>query len=151
MPYRICKVFDVESGHQLSRHPGKCRLPHGHSRRIEIVLEAARLDAQGMVCDFSALKEAAEQIVERFDHALCINTRDPMFATLKKAYGDGVIGFPDQDPTTEVVARSLFDAIRANLAAQTRKRNTRYPLRRNVRLVRVRVWETPRGWAEYEG
>ncbi|MFZ4397218.1 MAG: hypothetical protein ACOYOU_16505 [Kiritimatiellia bacterium] len=49
------------------------------------------------------------------------------------------------------MARTLFDAIRANLAVQMRKRDTRYPLRRNVRLVRVRVWETPRGWAEYEG
>jgi 6-pyruvoyltetrahydropterin/6-carboxytetrahydropterin synthase len=80
-----------------------------------------------------------------------MNTRDPMFATLKKAYGDHVIGFPNEDPTTEVVARTLFERIRANLAAQARTRGARYPLRRSVRLVRVRVWETTSGWAEYEG
>ncbi len=151
MPYRICRVFDVESGHQISKHPEKCRFPHGHSRRIEVVLEADQLDGGDMVCDFSVVKEAARQIVESLDHALCVNTRDPMFATLKKAYGDSVIGFKNQDPTTEVVARALFESIRASLKAQAKTRNARYPLRRGVRLVRVRVWETARGWAEYEG
>ena len=151
MPYRICKIFEVESGHQISKHPEKCRFPHGHSRRVEIVLEADRLDERDMVCDFAVVKAAARQVVEAFDHALCLNTRDPMFATLKKAYGDHVIGFPNEDPTTEVVARTLFERIRANLAAQARTRGARYPLRRSVRLVRVRVWETSSGWAEYEG
>ena len=151
MPYRICKMFEVESGHQISKHPEKCRFPHGHSRRIEIVLEADRLDTRDMVCDFAVVKAAARDVVEAFDHALCLNTRDPMFATLKKAYGDRVIGFTNEDPTTEVVARTLFDSIRANLATQARARNARYPLRRAVRLVRVRVWETSHGWAEYEG
>jgi 6-pyruvoyltetrahydropterin/6-carboxytetrahydropterin synthase len=151
MPYRICKVFEVESGHQLSKHPEKCRSPHGHSRRIEIVLEADRLDPRDMVCDFSVIKAAARQVVESFDHALCVNTRDPMFAILKKAYGDSVIGFQNEDPTTEVVARTLFKHIRANLKSQAKKKDARYPMRRGVRLVRVRVWETPHGWAEYEG
>ena len=151
MPYRICKVFEVESGHQLSKHPEKCRSPHGHSRRIEVVLESRQLDARDMVCDFAVVKEAARQVVESFDHALCVNTCDPMFATLKKAYGDLVIGFTDEDPTTEVVARTLFDAIRANLKKQMLKKGARFPLQRGVRLVRVRVWETPSGWAEYEG
>jgi 6-pyruvoyltetrahydropterin/6-carboxytetrahydropterin synthase len=150
MPYRICKVFEVESGHQLSKHPAKCRSPHGHSRRIEVVLEANRLDAQDMVCDFTVIKEMTQEIMEAFDHALCLNTLDPMFATLKQAYGERVIGFPAEDPTTEVVARTLFKHIRGQLTKQARQREARYPLRRGVRLVRVRVWETSRGWAEYE-
>jgi 6-pyruvoyltetrahydropterin/6-carboxytetrahydropterin synthase len=150
MPYRICKVFDVESGHQLAKHPEKCRFPHGHSRRIEVVLEAATLDANDMVCDFAAIKSAAQELIESYDHALCVNTRDPMFATLKQAYGAQILAFADKDPTTEVLARAMFDAIRANLRAQTR-RGGRCAVRRSVRLVRVRIWETPRGWAEYAG
>ena len=151
MPYRICKTFDVESGHQLSKHPEKCRSPHGHSRRIEVVLASDQLDARDMVCDFSVVKDVAQRVVDAFDHALCVNTRDPMFATLKKAYGDLVMGFKNQDPTTEVVARVLFDQISANLAKLAQKTKARYPLGRSVRLVRVRVWETPHAWAEYEG
>ena len=151
MPYRICKVFEVESGHQLSKHPELCRFPHGHSRRIEVVLESDELDARDMVCDFSVVKEVARQVVESFDHALCVNTRDPMYATLRKAYGEQVIAFEDTDPTTEVVARTLFDRIQANLAAHTHQTDARYPLGAHVRLLRVRVWETAHGWAEYEG
>jgi len=151
MPYRICKIIEVESGHQLSKHPEKCRFPHGHSRRVEIVLEADQLDKRDMVCDFSVVKNAARQLMESFDHALCVNTCDPMFATLKKAYGDRVIGFKNADPTTEVVARTIFDHIRAHLKKQTGKAKALYPLRRGVRLVRVRVWETAHGWAEFEG
>ena len=150
MPYRICKAFEVESGHQLSKHPEKCRLPHGHSRRIEVVLESDKLDARDMVCDFAVIKDAARQVVEAFDHALCVNSCDPMFATLKKVYGEGVIEFVDEDPTTEVVARTIFQAIRANLAKQARQPKARFPMRRGVRLVRVRVWETSSAWAEYE-
>ena len=150
MPYRICKVFEIESGHQLSKHPEQCRFPHGHSRRVEVVLESDRLDAHDMVCDFAVVKQAARQVVEAFDHAICVNTRDPMYATLRQAYGERVIGFEGEDPTTEVVARTLFERIRANLAAYAQHDDARYPLGTHVRLVRVRVWETPHGWAEYE-
>lgn len=150
MPYRICKVFEVESGHQLSKHPGLCRFPHGHSRRVEVVLESGELDARDMVCDFSVVKEAARQVVETYDHALCVNTRDPMYDTLRKAYGERVIAFENTDPTTEVVARALFDHIQRNLADHARRADARYPLGAQARLLRVRVWETAHGWAEYE-
>ncbi len=66
MSYRICKTFEVESGHLLSKHPGKCRFPHGHSRRIEVVLAADTLDERDMVCDFKALKQLAADFVERW-------------------------------------------------------------------------------------
>jgi len=152
MPYRICKVFEIESGHQLSKHPEHCRFPHGHSRRVEVVLEAERLDGRDMVCDFAVVKRAARQAVEAFDHALCVNAADPMYRTLRKAYGERVLGFRGRDPTTEVIAETLFARIAARLAAQGRRRGkTRYPLGAGVRLVRVRVCETPHGWAEFEG
>ena len=46
MPYRVCKTIDIENGHMLSKHPDACRFPHGHTRRIEFVLEAADLDGK---------------------------------------------------------------------------------------------------------
>ena len=149
MLYRICRVFDIESGHQLSKHPGRCRFPHGHSRRVEVVLEARRLDTRDMVCDFAVLKRVAQEVLDDFDHALCANTADPLYATLRKAYGNRIVGFTGEDPTTEVMARTLFERIGANLRARPRRPDADFPLRRGVRLVRVRVWETQRGWAEY--
>jgi 6-pyruvoyltetrahydropterin/6-carboxytetrahydropterin synthase len=44
MPYRICKSLEIENGHMLSKHPDKCRFPHGHSRKVEFVIEADELD-----------------------------------------------------------------------------------------------------------
>lgn len=150
MPYRICKTIEIENGHMLSLHPDKCRFPHGHTRRVEIVLEADELDERGMVCDFKVIKEAAADFLDTFDHALCMNTYDPMFATLKDAYGDRIIGFEDEEPTTEVLARTFFQQIEKDLQGYRKQDAPRYPLRDSVRLVRVRVWETSNSWAEYE-
>lgn len=150
MPYRICKAIELQTGHLLSKHPGNCQYPHGHSRRVELVLEADGLDASDMVCDFAVLKDALIDFMARYDHALCINTRDPMFATFQAAYGDRVVPFEDCDPTTELLARRIFDAVSASLASYAQREIVTFPLADNVKLVRVRVWETATGWAEYE-
>ena len=150
MPYRICKTLEIENGHMLTLHPDKCRFPHGHSRRVEIVLEADDLDDHGMVCDFKIVKDAVGDYLDTFDHALCVNTADPMFETLKAAYGERVIGFETTEPTTEVLAKTFFDEIAKGLSAYAAEPGARYPLRAAVRLVRVRVWETSSSWAEYE-
>jgi len=148
--FRICKIIEIESGHMLTHHPDKCRFPHGHSRKVEIVLEAKELDGNGMVCDFKLLKEAAGEFLDRFDHSLCVNTQDPMFATLREAYGERIIAFPDTEPTTEVLAKTFFAEIRRKLDVCAARTESRYPLRASVRLARVRVWETSSSWAEYE-
>ena len=150
MPFRICKTLEIENGHMLSKHPDKCRFPHGHTRKVEIVLEADELDESGMVCDFKVVKEAAGEFLESFDHALCMNTEDPMFETLKKAYGDRVIGFTATEPTTEVLAKTFFDKIKVGLSNYGAQGAARYVLRDSVQLKRVRVWETSSSWAEYE-
>ena len=149
MPYRICKTFEIESGHQLSKHPDKCRFPHGHSRTVEFVLEADTLDDHDMVCDFKRIRELIGDFVERFDHALCVNTDDPGYAALKSAYGERVIGFESRDPTTEVLAREFHDRLAAALREASHESGARYPIRDCVRLVRCRVWETRSSWAEY--
>ena len=150
MPYRICKTLEIESGHMLTNHPDKCRFPHGHSRKVEIVLESDGLDANGMVCDFKIVKEAVGDFLESFDHSLCVNTKDPMFEVLKKAYGERVIAFQDAEPTTEVLAKTFFDTCRGLLEKYSERTDPRYQLPAGVRLVRVRVWETSSSWAEYE-
>ena len=133
MPYRVCKTIEIENGHMLSKHPDKCRFPHGHTRRVEIILEADDLDANGMVCDFKIVKTAIGEYLE----------------TLKAAYGDRVIGFVSTEPTTEVLAKTFFDACIAGFANYRASSECRYPLRSQVRIVAVRVWETSSSWAEY--
>lgn len=148
MPFRIAKSFTVESGHLLTKHPGACRFPHGHSRTIEIVVAADVLDERDMVCDFKALKAAAAEVVARFDHTFALNTSDPRFGEFRAAYGDRIIAFERTDPTSEVLARDIFRELRQRLAAPGAGGNE-FPVAARVRLERVRVTETASSWAEY--
>ena len=150
MPYRICKAFEVESGHQLAKHPDACRFPHGHTRRVEIIVEADSLNARDMVTDFKVVKAAAKEAIDAYDHALCVNTDDPMHATLKQAYGERIISFEKQDPTTEVITKLIFDIVSARLAELTAKPLLDHPPPQGVRVRRVRIYETSSCWAEYE-
>jgi len=149
MPYRICRSFEIENGHMLSKHPDLCKFPHGHSRKIEFVLEADTLDQNEMVCDFKVLKDAMGEFLRTWDHALCVNTADPQFAVLRQTYGERIVSFENQDPTTEVMAKTLYDLLRTRLAAYARESGHRYSLRPMVRVISVRLWETSRSWAEY--
>jgi 6-pyruvoyltetrahydropterin/6-carboxytetrahydropterin synthase len=144
MPYRICKTFEIESGHMLSKHPDLCKFPHGHSRKVEFVLEANELDQNEMVCDFKSLKEAMLNFLKAWDHALCVNTKDPQHDTLKKAFGERIISFENLDPTTEVMARRIHDELKRNLAAYAFDPSVKYPLRPSVRIGKGRVSETDR-------
>lgn len=147
MPFRIAKTFTIESGHLLSKHPGGCRFPHGHSRTVEVIVTADSLDANDMVCDFKALKTAVSDIVNRYDHAFAMNTTDPRFRELRAAYGDRVLAFQNTDPTTEVLAREIFWEIRAQMSAAVS--DAELPIPASVRLERVRVTETGSSWGEY--
>lgn len=149
MAYRICKTFEIEAGHMLSKHPDICKFPHGHSRKVEFVLEAEHLDRNEMVADFKVLKEAMCEFLHAWDHALCVNTQDPQHDLLKKAYGERIISFANADPTTEVMARRVYEELKTNLAAYSQNSSAKYPLRRSVRIVKVRVWETSSSWAEF--
>ncbi|MBA4138428.1 MAG: 6-pyruvoyl tetrahydropterin synthase [Opitutus sp.] len=149
MPYRISKTFEIESGHLLSKHPEKCRFPHGHSRRVEVVLVADELDANDMVCDFKAVKRLLHAFLERWDHALAINAADPQFAYFRQTYGERVIVFEHADPTSEVMAKTIHDELTARLTEEAARTGGDYPIRRAVRVERVRVTETSSSWAEY--
>ena len=114
------------------------------------MLEADELDQNEMVCDFKIVKAVIDDYLQTYDHAMCINTDDPMYQTLKSAYGERVIGFESQDPTTELMAKTIFDVFEAKLAEYRETPNPRYPLQAGIRVIKVRVWETSSSWAEFQ-
>lgn len=151
--YRICKVFTVESGHMLSKHPERCRYPHGHSRRIELVLASPVLDRNDMVCDFKWVKLAVQEYLDQFDHALCINAADPNLERLDPDK-NRLIVFKEGDPTTELMAKRIFEYLNNCIKADqsfTTSEGIRYAIGKHLRVERVRVGETPTTWAEYAG
>jgi 6-pyruvoyltetrahydropterin/6-carboxytetrahydropterin synthase len=135
----------------LSKHPEKCRFPHGHTRTVEVVLQADSLDENDMVCDYKALKTVVEEELERFDHAMLLASTDPLRDSLA-AFGERVVLLEDGDPTTEVLARFLFRRIAAVFRPGrevTTPGGVTYRVPEAVRLERVRVSETANTWGEY--
>jgi 6-pyruvoyltetrahydropterin/6-carboxytetrahydropterin synthase len=151
MRYRICKSFEVESGHMLSKHPSLCRFPHGHSRRVEVVISGESLDQNDMLCDFKAIKLAVREFVDRFDHSLALNSEDPMLKELARMR-ERLVVFEKEDPTTEAMARRIFEHIADELRAgraYTDDDGKGYRFPPGLRVERVRVTETSSSWAEY--
>ena len=148
--FRIARRFEIESGHRLSRHPEKCSFPHGHTRVIEVVLESECLDEHAMVCDYQALKTVVAEELERFDHAMLLAADDPLREQFAP-FAERVVLLED-DPTTEVMARHLYRAVRnafrPGMAVKSPS-GAVYRVPGGVRLVSVKVWETSRSWAEY--
>ena len=149
--YQVCKTFEFESGHLLSKSRDRCRDPHGHSRRVEVVLAAEELDPNDMVCNFRWIKLALADILNRLDHAICINDSDPRLKDFKRMQVRLEV-FKGQDPTSEVIARMIFDHLEDKLAKAdelTSENGNTYSLSPGVRLSSVRLWETSTSWSEY--
>lgn len=151
--YRVCKGFVVESGHMLSRHPERCRFPHGHTRTVEIVVAGDRLDENGMLADYTALKLAIGDFVAQFDHSMALNSADPLAESVGSICPQGVVVFANEEPTTEAIARRIFDHVARLLREGCEKISEGGATYRiapgRVTLERVRVSETPTTWAEY--
>jgi 6-pyruvoyltetrahydropterin/6-carboxytetrahydropterin synthase len=133
----------------LSKHAGKCRFPHGHTRKVEFTLEAEQLNRNEMVCDFLVVRQLIGDYLDVLDHAICVNTSDPAYPELRARYGERIIGFENEDPTTEVMARVIFQAFAGKLADYSTRLDKSYPIDAEVRLVSVKVWETASSWAEF--
>ena len=126
-------------------------MPHGHSRKIEIILASKELDGHDMVCDFQILKTGFGKFIDSFDHAMLINSESEHFEYFSKNF-DKVLPFEKQDPTSEAIAKKIFDHINTELTNNkfyTNKDGNAYKISDNVFLERVRVWETVNSWAEY--
>lgn len=88
--YYVTKRIEISAAHRLELdYPSKCTALHGHNWIVTVHCRAAQLNANGMVTDFTHIKNA---VLDRFDHA-CLND---------------VVDF---NPTAENLARHICDSI----------------------------------------
>lgn len=66
----LSRVFHIEAAHLLPNLPDghKCRRLHGHSFRIEILIEGEIDEKPGWVMDFADISEIFRPVYERLDH-----------------------------------------------------------------------------------
>ncbi len=66
--HTIFKDFSFAAAHAIRGHTRGCQNLHGHNYRVRVHLQAAELDALGMVLDFADLKAIMREILDPFDH-----------------------------------------------------------------------------------
>jgi 6-pyruvoyltetrahydropterin/6-carboxytetrahydropterin synthase len=130
--YRVSREVFFCYGHRLLNYSGKCRHLHGHNGRAVITLEAPRLDAQGMVMDFSRIKQVVNQwIDDTLDHRMLLHEDDPVLPFLRE-HGEPVFVMK-VNPTAENIAKLIYDFTREQ----------------GFPVVEVRLWETENCFATY--
>jgi len=65
---RLCREFYIDAAHYLPDYDGKCENLHGHTYKLEVVVEG-KIKKDGMVMDFGRIKEVVDsEVVEELDH-----------------------------------------------------------------------------------
>lgn len=138
MSYRITRTHEIDAGHRVCGHAGKCAHLHGHRYKFELTCEASQLDELGMVIDFAVIKERlCAWLDEMWDHRFLVWVHDPMMEALRDL--DPAVTSLPLNPTAENLARFMVDDIGPLRLAGT-----------GVRLVRCVVHETAKCSASYD-
>jgi 6-pyruvoyltetrahydropterin/6-carboxytetrahydropterin synthase len=141
----IRKLFSFEGAH-IVRHctTQRCaRSIHGHSYKVEILLEADTLDNGQMVYDFGLMKADMRDIVDAFDHTLVFwRDDDPDYIAACVKHSLRWIGLP-VSPSAEQLSRVFFVLIELALK-QAELRNGEGA----ISLHSIIVHETATGYAQ---
>lgn len=132
---RITQSFEFAAAHRLHCPGlsaeqnrdifGKCNNPngHGHNYQVEVTIAGEPDPQSGMLIPIPRFEQIVkERVIDRLDHRH-LNEDCPEFAEL--------------NPSVENITRVIWGMLADHFAP--------------ARLARVRVWETPKTHAEYEG
>ena len=131
----VSQCFEFSASHRLhcdsmseeeNNHTfGKCNNPsgHGHNYGVEVTITGEPDPLNGVLVPIEQFEQAVqEQVIERLDHKH-LNTDCPEFAAL--------------NPSVENISRVIWQLLVGRFSPAS--------------LKRVRVWETAKTYAEYEG
>jgi 6-pyruvoyltetrahydropterin/6-carboxytetrahydropterin synthase len=99
MPVRLVKSFGFEAAHWLPTFPDghKCRRMHGHSFKVDVIVEGEVPPDTGYLIDYGEIQEAFEPLRQRLDHR-CLNDIEGL-----------------ENPTSEVLAGWLWEFLKPAL------------------------------------
>jgi 6-pyruvoyltetrahydropterin/6-carboxytetrahydropterin synthase len=110
------------SADENARAFGRLTVPHGHNYTLDVTVRGPIDPQTGMVIDLGELKAIVNAtVIERFDHA--------------DLNADAL--FRERIPTTENIAIAVWELLVPKLGPH--------------RLARVRVWEDPTLFVDYDG
>lgn len=122
----VTKEFTFDSCHQLRDYNGACARLHGHTYKLQVTI-SGHLDDCGMVMDFKELKKFIDStILVELDH---YNLNDKL----------------EFNTTAENMVVYFYEYIEKYLIGYNEKNN------RDLKVVQLRLWETPTSFATYKG
>ena len=121
--FEIKVKSDIASAHQLHGYDGPCKNVHGHTWKVEAVVESNQLDQIGMVVDFKILKKQLKEVLDPIDHVFL----------------NELPAFKDIPPSTENIAKYIYrEFAKVCLPANQQTRQAGQP----IKLKQVEVWES---------
>ncbi|MDI9617322.1 MAG: 6-carboxytetrahydropterin synthase QueD [Methanothrix sp.] len=109
--------MEFDAAHHLPMHEGRCSRIHGHTYRVEVVLQGNPGD-DGMIVDFYVLKKIVSRVIQELDH-------NDLNSVL-------------QNPTAEMIASHIHRRLREELNISG--------VSERASLISVRLWEGRDKW-----
>lgn len=119
--YELKVITQFAAAHSLRNFRGKCENLHGHNWKIEIFVQADRLDETELVMDFGEIKKETAAVLEELDHT----------------HLNELAFFQTHNPSSENIARYIYERLTPRLE------------RGRVVLTRVSAWESDTSCASY--
>ncbi len=119
--FELKVISSFAAAHNLREFRGKCENLHGHNWKIEVVLRGRSLQSNGILVDFGEMKAEIREALEEMDHKYLNDL--PFFST--------------NNPSSENIARFLYENLSAKLATGDRK------------LCSITAWESEDACATY--
>lgn len=119
--YELMIETSFASAHQLRGYKGKCENLHGHNWKVQAYVTAEKLNEIDIAIDFHDLKRITNEIVSQLDHKFL----------------NDVFPFTEKNPSSENIARWIFDSLKKRL------------IEYNVKVSAVTVWESETASATY--
>jgi 6-pyruvoyltetrahydropterin/6-carboxytetrahydropterin synthase len=141
----IRKLFKFENAH-IVRGCSTRRCSHsihGHSYKIELLLEAHALDNGQMVYDFNLLKDNVRDLIDAFDHAVTLwSEDDPDYLDTMRKHSERWVLIP-VSPSAEQFSRLFFRLVDTALSLTDMVNGEP-----DVQLYSVIAHETETGYAQ---
>lgn len=119
--FEVSVDYSFAAGHALRGYKGKCENVHGHNYKVRVTVEGEKLNSIGLLMDFSDLRAAMKELVERFDHHF-LNDVEP---------------FKETNPSAENLACYMGNELQRKIGGQ------------GLSVSNVTVWETDTTSASY--
>jgi len=141
----IRKLFKFENAHVVRGCTSqRCKYSiHGHSYKIEVLFESNYLDHGQMVYDFGLTKRSIKEMIDSFDHAITLWSRDDVkYIEAMKTYSNRWVELP-VSPSAEQFSRVIYLIVERVLECTDMQNGER-----EVKLHSIIVHETETGYAQ---